>query len=137
MALLAVEVQRNRPFHSEMVLFDLATGKKRLYFPLENHGFHRGYVPILSMGRTAFRAGDKELAVARFTDTVCIWSLETGEKIRELKRPDRKAAALAISCDGRVLASAITAWFSQGSRVPNGSSRPRELGRATPSSCGT
>ncbi len=68
------------------------------------------------MGRTAFRAGNKELAVARFTDTVCIWSLETGEKIRELKRPDRKAAALAISCDGRVLASAITAWFSQGSR---------------------
>ncbi|HVS36081.1 MAG TPA: hypothetical protein VMS17_10915 [Gemmataceae bacterium] len=111
--LLAVE--SNRVAQPEVVLFDLTTGKKRLTFPLENH--FNTYVPVLTMGRAAFRPGGKELAIACFTDKICLWSLETGEKTRELKCPIlRTADALAISCDGRMLAFAISTWRFAGSR---------------------
>ncbi len=113
--LLAVEWER--PVQSEMVVFDLASGKKRRVFPLQNWNFQTD-LGALTMGRAAFRPDGKELAVARFTDKICLWNLETGEKVRELKCPDRTACALTLSSDGRMLASAIPNRIHVGSFVP-------------------
>ena len=72
-SLLAVECDRAQP---EMVLFDLASGKKRLVLPLENH-FNR-YIPMLTMGEqpSAPVARSWRLPVSRTTYVFGAWKPE-------------------------------------------------------------
>ncbi len=123
--LLAVEAEWNQPVHSEVVLFDLASGKKRRVFPLEN--YFNIYVPLLSMGRATFRSDGKELAVAHFTGKIHIFSLESPDKARELPCPGRTACALAVSCDGRMLAAAVPDRVLQGSFAQTSPFDPKNL----------
>ena len=99
-SLLTVEVG------SQVVLFDVTTGKPRLSVPLEGGG--AGGLPGNCPAVLALNAS--VLATAYFSKTIVLWDLKTGKKLRELTPRVGAVSALSISPDGRTLASCTGYW---------------------------
>ncbi|HEY7315774.1 MAG TPA: sigma-70 family RNA polymerase sigma factor [Gemmataceae bacterium] len=84
-------------YYNRLFLWDVATGKLRPPIPLPAPHGHTQQILFTPDGRT--------LALRDSTNTILLWDAVHNKKLHELKSPSRYVKCLAVSSDGKTLAS--------------------------------